>query len=150
VHVTQLTLADFRSYPAVELALEPGATAFVGPNGQGKTNLIEAVGYVASLASHRVATDAPLIRSGAQRAVIRASISRAGRPMLIELEIISGAANRARINRTPASRSRQVLGLLRTVCFPEDLLWSGDLWAPCFLDDAGRQGSPVCRGPIGL
>jgi DNA replication and repair protein RecF len=128
VHVTHLSLADFRSYPTAELALRPGVTALVGPNGQGKTNLVEAVGYVASLSSHRVAADAPLIRSGCPRAVVRARISRAGRPVLVEIEIVSGAANRARVNRAPVARPREVLGLLRTVLFaPEDLaLVKGD------------------------
>jgi DNA replication and repair protein RecF len=128
VHVTHLSLADFRSYPALELPLEPGVTALVGPNGQGKTNLVEAVGYVATLGSHRVATDAPLIRLGAQRAVVRTAISRGGRPALVELEIVAGAANRARVNRSPVPRPREVLGLLRSVLFaPEDLaLVKGD------------------------
>jgi DNA replication and repair protein RecF len=128
VHVTHLSLADFRSYPRLELPLEPGVTALVGPNGQGKTNLVEAVGYVATLGSHRVATDAPLIRLGAQRAVVRTAISRGGRPALVELEIVAGAANRARVNRAPVPRPREVLGLLRSVLFaPEDLaLVKGD------------------------
>jgi DNA replication and repair protein RecF len=128
VHVTHLSLADFRSYAALELPLEPGVTALVGPNGQGKTNLVEAVGYVATLGSHRVATDAPLIRLGAQRAVVRAAVSRGGRPQLVELEIVNGAANRARVNRSAVSRTRDVLGLLRSVLFaPEDLaLVKGD------------------------
>jgi DNA replication and repair protein RecF len=128
VHVTHLSLADFRSYPTAELALRPGVTALVGPNGQGKTNLVEAVGYVAGLSSHRVATAAPLIRSGCSRAVVRARISRAARSVLVELEIVSGAANRARVNRAPVARPRDVLGLLRTVMFaPEDLaLVKGD------------------------
>lgn len=128
MHVTHLSLADFRSYRVAELPLRPGVTALVGPNGQGKTNLVEAVGYVASLASHRVATDAPLIRFGCPRAVVRAGISKAGRPLLVELEIVSGAANRARVNRAPVPRPREVLGLLRTVLFaPEDLaLVKGD------------------------
>ncbi|HEY5033118.1 MAG TPA: AAA family ATPase, partial [Actinomycetes bacterium] len=67
MYVTHLSLVDFRSYASVELPLEPGVTAFVGPNGEGKTNLVEAVGYVATLGSHRVATDAPLVRLGAER-----------------------------------------------------------------------------------
>jgi DNA replication and repair protein RecF len=128
MHVTHLSLADFRSYPSAELPLEPGVTALVGPNGQGKTNLVEAIGYVASLSSHRVAQDAPLVRRGADRAVIRAAIARAGRSSLVELEIVPGSANRARVNRAPVPRAREVLGLLRTVLFaPEDLaLVKGD------------------------
>jgi DNA replication and repair protein RecF len=125
VYVASLSLTDFRSYPAVELDLEPGATAFVGPNGQGKTNLIEAVGYLATHSSHRVATDAPLVRQGAQRAIIRSVVVRDDRRALIELEINPGRANRARVNRSPVPRPREALGLLRTVLFaPEDLALS--------------------------
>jgi len=128
VHVSHLSLTDFRSYAAVELALEPGVTAFVGPNGQGKTNLVEAVGYLATLDSHRVSTDAPLVRQGAARAVVRARVVRDGRPTLVELEITPGRANRARVNASPVPRAREVLGILRTVLFaPEDLaLVKGD------------------------
>lgn len=128
MHVTHLTLNDFRSYASAELPLEPGVTALIGPNGQGKTNLVEAVAYLATLGSHRVATDAPLVRHGAQRAAIRAAVARAGRTTLIELEVVAGGANRARVNRSPVPRPREVLGILRTVLFaPEDLaLVKGD------------------------
>lgn len=128
MYVAHLSLSDFRSYAGVELALPSGVTALIGPNGQGKTNLIEAVGYVATLASHRVAQDGPLVRLGAERAVVRASIVRDERPTLVEIEISPGRANRARINRGPVPRVREVLGLLRTVLFaPEDLaLVKGD------------------------
>jgi DNA replication and repair protein RecF len=128
VRVTHLSVTDFRSYPSAELALDEGVTALVGPNGQGKTNLVEAVGYVATLGSHRVATDAPLVRLGAQRAVVRAMVRRAGRDTLVEIEIVPGGANRARLNRGPVPRAREVLGVLRTVLFaPEDLaLVKGD------------------------
>ena len=122
MHVRHLSLVDFRSYPTAELALEPGTSVFVGPNGQGKTNLVEAIGYVATLGSHRVAHDAPLVRSGTERAVIRTAIVQAGRELLVELEILPGRANRARLNRAPVARPREILGALRTVLFaPEDL-----------------------------
>ena len=122
MHVAHLSLADFRSYADLELPLEPGGTALVGPNGQGKTNLVEALGYVAALGSHRVATDAPLVRLGAARAIVRTAVVRDGRSTLVELEINPGRANRARINRGPVPRARDVLGVLRTVLFaPEDL-----------------------------
>ena len=75
VHLTRLALTDFRSYAAVDVALEPGVTIFSGANGEGKTNLVEAVGYAATLASHRVSQDAPLIRQGAAQAIIRAGIN---------------------------------------------------------------------------
>ena len=122
VYVRHLSLVDFRSYPTAELALEPGPAVLVGPNGQGKTNLVEAIGYVATLGSHRVATDAPLVRAGAARAVVRTAIVRDARELLVELEIVPGKANRARLNRSPVTRPREVLGALRTVSFaPEDL-----------------------------
>ncbi len=128
MHVAHLSVSDFRSYASAELDLEPGVTALVGPNGQGKTNLVEAVGYVATLGSHRVATDAPLVRSGAERAVVRALVVRGGRETLVEIEIVPGSANRARLGRAPVPRARDVLGTLRTVLFaPEDLsLVKGD------------------------
>ncbi|MER5644917.1 DNA replication/repair protein RecF [Streptosporangium sp. NPDC002524] len=122
MHVAHLSLTDFRSYETVDLGMEPGVTAFVGPNGMGKTNLVEALGYVATQASHRVATDAPLVRQGAARAIVRSSVVRDDRRALVELEINPGRANRARLNRSPVSRPRDVVGLLRTVLFaPEDL-----------------------------
>ena len=123
--LTQLSLADFRSYPEAELQLRPGVTLFTGRNGQGKTNLVEAVEYLATLGSHRVALDAPLIRRGAERAIVRGRVQ-AGlddpRQLLLEVEINSGRANRASLNRGPLRRPRDLLGALRVVLFsPEDL-----------------------------
>ena len=128
MHVTVLSVTDFRSYRTAEIGLGAGVTAFVGRNGQGKTNLVEALLYLSTLSSHRVATDAPLVRAGAERAVVRAEVARGERRLLLEIEINPGRANRARINRSPVPRPRELLGGLRTVLFaPEDLaLVKGD------------------------
>lgn len=128
MHVSHLSLADFRSYARAEVPLDPGVTAFVGPNGQGKTNLVEAIGYLSTLGSHRVSSDAPLVRMGADRAIIRAAVTQGERQQLVELELNPGRANRARINRSSQVRPRDVLGIVRTVLFaPEDLaLVKGD------------------------
>jgi DNA replication and repair protein RecF len=125
VFVDHLQLADFRSYAAVDVALGAGVSVFVGANGQGKTNLVEAVEYLSTLSSHRVAADLPLVRTGAERAIIRARVQ-AGlddpRQLQLEVEITPGRANRARLNRSPLKRPRELVGVLRTVVFaPEDL-----------------------------
>ncbi|MFF3689311.1 DNA replication/repair protein RecF [Streptomyces sp. NPDC002187] len=149
MHVTHLSLADFRSYARVEVPLDPGVTAFVGANGQGKTNLVEAVGYLATLASHRVSSDAPLVRMGADRAVIRAAVRQGERSQLVELELNPGKANRARINRSSQVRPRDVLGIVRTVLFaPEDLaLVKGDPGERRrFLDELITARSPRMAG----
>ncbi|MFG2652958.1 DNA replication/repair protein RecF [Streptomyces sp. NPDC048436] len=149
MHVTHLSLADFRSYARVEVPLDPGVTAFVGPNGQGKTNLVEAVGYLATLGSHRVSSDAPLVRMGAERAVVRAAVRQGERQQLIELELNPGKANRARINRSSQVRPRDVLGIVRTVLFaPEDLaLIKGDPGERRrFLDELITARSPRMAG----
>jgi DNA replication and repair protein RecF len=122
LHVRHLELVDFRNYAHVDVDLEPGPCVLVGRNGQGKTNLVEALGYVATLGSHRVATDAPLVRVGAARAVVRTAIVHDERELLVELQIEPGKANRARLGRAPVTRVRDVLGALRMVLFaPEDL-----------------------------
>jgi DNA replication and repair protein RecF len=122
VYVRRLELADFRSYERVAVDLQPGGSVFVGPNGVGKTNLVEALNYVATLSSHRVATDVPLVRSGADAAVIRCFVVHEGRELVVELEIAPGRANRARVGRSPVRRARDVLGVLRLVLFaPEDV-----------------------------
>ncbi|MGN6781581.1 MAG: DNA replication/repair protein RecF [Marmoricola sp.] len=149
MHVAHLTLHDFRSWPALEVELGPGTTAFVGRNGQGKTNIVEAVDYLSRLSSHRVAADAPLVRRGADRAVIRAAAVRDARRAVLEVEIRPGAANRSRVNGSALPRTRELLGMLRSVVFaPDDLaLVKGD---PAerrrFLDDLLVQVSPRYAG----
>ena len=150
--VRHLTVGDFRSYPSAELPLEPGITTFVGLNGQGKTNLVEAIGYLASLSSHRVSSDAPLVRFGAGQAIIRGAVVRDGRESMVEIEINPGRANRARLNKSALTRTRDVLGQVRTVLFaPEDLaLVKGD---PSerrrFLDDLLVARQPRWAGARG-
>jgi DNA replication and repair protein RecF len=149
VYVQHLSVADFRSWPRADVAFEPGVSVLVGSNGQGKTNLLEAIGYLSTLGSHRVASDAPLIRAGAARAVVQAAVVEAGRQLIIEVEITAGRANKAKLNRSPVPRVRDVLGGLRTVLFaPEDLaVVRGD---PSerrrFLDDLLVQRSPRLAG----
>jgi DNA replication and repair protein RecF len=122
VHLRRLAVVDFRSWEGAELDLDPGVSVLVGPNGVGKTNLVEAVGYLATLGSHRVSGDAPLVRRGADRALVRGAVVHQGRELAVELEIAPGRPNRARVNRAPVTRPRDVLGILRTVLFaPEDL-----------------------------
>ena len=122
MYVSALELVDFRSYHHVTVSLEPGVNLLVGENGEGKTNVVEAVGYLASLGSHRVASDTPLIRHGAERAVVRGLIVRDERQLLLEVELVAGKANRARVNKSALPRAREIVGILRTVLFaPEDL-----------------------------
>ncbi len=122
MYLRHLQVTDFRSWPQADLALEPGPTVLVGQNGRGKTNLLEAIGYIATLGSHRVATDAPMVRHGCERALIRVAVVNEDRELTVELEITPGKANRARINRGAVGKPRDVLGILRTVLFsPEDL-----------------------------
>lgn len=128
MYVQHLSLTDFRSYSQLDVALEPGVTVFVGPNGVGKTNIVEAVGYLGSLSSHRVSTDKPLIAFDAERALVRGRLVRGAQATSVELEINGDRANRARINRANPVRARDAAGILRTVLFaPEDLaLVKGD------------------------
>jgi DNA replication and repair protein RecF len=149
VYVQHLSVADFRSWPRADVAFEPGASVFVGSNGQGKTNLLEAIGYLATLSSHRVASDGPLIRAGANQAVVQAAVVQGGRQLVIEVVLTPGKANKAKLNRSPVPRPRDILGGLRTVLFaPEDLaIVRGD---PSerrrFLDEVLVQRTPRLAG----
>lgn len=145
MYVDHLTLHEFRSWPSLDVELGPGVTAFVGRNGQGKTNTVEGIDYLSRLSSHRVATDAPLVRQGASQAVVRAAVIRDDRRAVLEVEINPGRSNRARVNGSPLPRARDLIGMLRSVVFaPDDLvLVKGD---PSdrrrFLDDLLMQATP--------
>ena len=149
MYVRHLGLRDFRSWAHADLELHPGRTVFVGPNGFGKTNLIEALWYSTTLSSHRVAADMPLIRAGADRAVVSAIVVNDGRECAIDIEIAAGRANKARLNRSPVRSTREVVGVLRAVLFaPEDLaLVRGD---PAdrrrYLDDLATVRRPAIAG----
>ena len=121
MHVARLSLTDYRNYRTAELAFTPGATVIVGRNGQGKTNLVEAVGYLATLGSHRVSSDQALIRAGADAAVVRAVLTHGGREVLLELQLNRQGANRAKVNRA-AAKPRDLPRYAHSVLFaPEDL-----------------------------
>ena len=121
--VCSLSLLDFRSYTTADVEFAPGLTAIVGPNGHGKTNLLEAVGFAAGLGSLRGAADATLIRDGAQAAVIRCSaVQDSGRELLIEAELARARPSRVKVNQQAVARRRDLLGVLAATVFsPEDL-----------------------------
>jgi DNA replication and repair protein RecF len=122
MYAARLELVDFRSYPQTVVEFEPGANVIVGPNGVGKTNLLEALSYLATLTSHRVATDGPLVRVGAAQAIVRATIVQSGRELHVDVSIEPGKANRARLGGSSTRRARDIIGALRMVMFaPEDL-----------------------------
>ncbi|WP_437583549.1 DNA replication/repair protein RecF [Paramicrobacterium sp. CJ85] len=119
--VTHLNLSDFRNYATADVALQPGANLFVGRNGQGKTNLVESLGYLSTLGSHRVSSDKALIRAGMDAAIIRAKLHHAGRDMLVEVQINRSSPNRAQVNRG-AIKPRELPRYFSSVLFaPEDL-----------------------------
>jgi DNA replication and repair protein RecF len=120
--VKHLTLSHFRNHVSTEIALEPGVNLLVGPNGQGKTNVIEAIEYLSTLSSHRVAGYQPLIHKDALSAIVRLKVSHAERDVLIDLELHRDNTNQVRINQSPIPRIRDVLGTVNSVVFaPEDI-----------------------------
>jgi len=122
MRLERLEVVDFRNHDRVAVDLPAGASVLVGPNGVGKTNLLEAIGYLATLGSHRVGQDAALIRAGAESAVIRSVVWRAGRRLLVDLELRPGTGVRGRVNGAPVPRARDLLGVVRATVFaPEDL-----------------------------
>jgi len=119
--VSELSLRDFRNHQSTDLTLQAGVTVFVGPNGQGKTNLVEALGYLSNLSSHRVSSDKALVREGEPTATIRASIHHQNRSVALALALNAKGANRAKLNGQPVGVG-ELVGWLRVVLFtPEDL-----------------------------
>lgn len=122
MHIRSLELRDYRSWPELKVDLEPGITVFIGRNGFGKTNIVEAIGYLAHLSSHRVSSDAPLVRAHAENARVSAVAVNQGRELAAHLLIKPHAANQASLNRTKVRTPRELLGVVKTVLFaPEDL-----------------------------
>jgi DNA replication and repair protein RecF len=122
MHLERLELIDFRNHPAVTIDLPPGPSLLLGPNGVGKTNVLEAIGYLATLGSHRPGQESSLVRVGTEAAIIRGTAVRDGRTILVDLEIRPGAGVRGRVNRAPVPRARDLLGMVRATLFaPEDL-----------------------------
>jgi DNA replication and repair protein RecF len=149
--VSHLSLFDFRSYSNLELELKLGQNIFIGENGEGKTNIIEAIMYLALLSSHRISNDQPLVKLGSDKAYIRAKVETDARTTLIELEINAAKANRAKVNQNPVRSQKELLGLVKTICFsPEDLdLVRGDPnERRSFLDQLLIQRSPRLAGVI--
>jgi len=149
VWVEHIHLTDVRSYAQAQVDLSPGITTFIGRNGQGKTNVVEALGYLATLSSHRVSSDQPMIRRGAQHALIRARIVDQDRRTTIDLAISQDQPKKARINQSPVPRVRDILGIVHTVLFaPEDLaIVKGDPGdRRTFIDDFLIQYRPAYAG----
>ncbi len=121
--VTRLELVDFRNYVEASFQFHHGITAVVGLNGQGKTNLAEALAYLASLESFRGAPTEALIRVGAETAIVRATVLHPdGREVLVELELSRHGRNRVQVNKQRLGRSRELLGVMRVTVFsPDDL-----------------------------
>ena len=123
MHVISLTAVDFRSYEFVEINLEKGVTTFIGSNGQGKTNLVEAISYCSTLSSHRVSQDLPLVRAGQPRAIVRTGVKHLDRTNWLEVEIWPTKTNKAKLNGSDCKRTKEILGILKTITFsPEDLI----------------------------
>ena len=120
--ITNLNLNNYRSYTTLDLSLDPGVSIFVGKNGEGKTNIAEAVLYLTFLSSHRASGNTPLIKLGNQSAYIRAKVKYPEREILVELEINSDKANRAKVNQNQVRSQKEIFGIVQTIYFsPEDL-----------------------------
>jgi DNA replication and repair protein RecF len=115
VLITNLALTNYRSYSNLDLALNPGISIFVGKNGEGKTNIAESILYLTFLNSHRVSSNAPLVKLGNTSAYVRAKVKNPEREILIELEINAEKANRAKVNQNPVRSQKEIFGIVQTV-----------------------------------
>ena len=148
MYVTHLALTDFRNYVTVEVPMVRGANIFVGSNGQGKTNLVEALGYLSTLGSHRVSSDHAMIRAGQDSAIVRARLEHDDRQVLAEVQLNRTSANRAQVNRSPI-KTRELPRYFASVLFaPEDLaLVRGEpSGRRRFMDELLVQRSPRMSG----
>ena len=151
MYVSHLSLTDFRSYSSLDLKLQPGQNIFIGENGEGKTNIIESLMYLALLSSHRISSDQPLVKLGAERTYVRAKVESDERTTLVELEINASKTNRAKVNQNPVRSQKELLGIVKSICFsPEDLdLVRGDpSERRSFLDQLLIQRSPRLAGVV--
>ena len=151
VIVEQLSLVDFRNYATADVTLTPGPNVFVGRNGQGKTNLAEAIGFFATLGSHRVSNDAPMVRDGADAAIIRARLAHGERRVLLEAQLNRQGANKARVNGA-AVKPAELPRYAQVVLFaPEDLqIVRGDpSGRRRFADQLLVQRTPRMAGVLG-
>jgi len=145
MHVSSLALQNFRSYENVTLSFAPGVSILIGPNGMGKTNIVEGIGYLTNLESHRVSGITPLIHSGYQSAVISATVEHEVRSIDLSVVLNNEGQNTASINGSPTKKVREILGIVFSVIFaPEDLeLVKGDPGARRkFLDEAISNLTP--------
>ena len=146
MYIDHISLMNFRTYPLLNLPLSPGVTVFLGANGVGKTNIVEAIDFTAQLSSHRVSHDAPLVTVGADKAYVRARINRGDLQTVLEFEVAPGKSNRVRINRAAPVRARDAAGIVKTVLFSQEDLWlvKGDPAARRkFLDDVAVALRPA-------
>ena len=149
MRLERLEVIDFRNHDGAVMELPGGVSVLAGPNGVGKTNLLEAIGYLATLGSHRVGQDASLVRACAGSALIRAAVLRAGRRLMVDVELRPGSGVRGRVNGAPVPRARDLLGVVRATVFaPEDLgLVRGDPEERRrFLDTLATQRLPRYHG----
>lgn len=151
MHVSSLSLRDFRNYQSADLTPAAGCVVLVGANGQGKTNIVEAINFLATLGSHRTSQDSAMIRQHSEAAIVRVNLAHAERSILLELQLNRAGANKAQVNHATA-KLRDFPRYISTVIFsPEDLmLLRGEPASRRrFLDELIVQRTPRLAGVVG-